>query len=426
MESKEGPIWFELFIISIFLLFSIIAQMFIVVQILWTNWRNLRPIDIHQVNYFAGLALINISGIHLVISRAFDKPLDFCPSHLLSYIFLISNKYDIIILQLDRLFAIRKPYYYKEVVDFKISLKVVVLFKVISIIIAGLSSIIDPIFMYCPACGMCNYVQSIYLYTVSYPAIFVFTFTVIVSSYVFYIVNSVNAIQPLVVLTYPSRNMEPSTANQDSPINSVNLIQPLVVLTYPSRNMEPSTANQGSLNLRPANGLGLDLDKEIEMVQVENEDINICGQVKDSNIGTNKCFATNGNGVILSVSNMCQEDGDNVSLDEINVVKMLTEIETQKTANTVRVLNVEQIPVANETDTDKSMLTKTLKMNLFSLAVLFMTVPTSILNIIYENCNHLSGECDLYFDIMLVCSLCEIIISFLQPLVFLFFVQTTN
>ena len=396
MESKEGPIWFELFIISVFLIFSIISQSFIVVQIMWTNWKNLRPIDIHQVNYFAGLALINISGIHLVISRAFDKPLDFCPSHLLSYIFLISNKYDIIILQLDRLFAIRKPYYYKEVVGFKISLKVVILFKVISIIIASLSSVIDPIFMYCPACGMCNFVKSIYLYTVSYPAIFVFTFTVIVSSYVFYVVNSLNSILPFVVLTCSTRNMEQTTAMQDS------------------------------LNVRPENGLELDLDKEIEMVDVENEEINICGQVKDEEIGTNKCFATNDNGVILSVSNMHQEDGDNVSLDEINVVKMLTEIQTQKTANPGRMLNVDQIPVVNETDTHKSMLITTLKMNLFTLAILFMTVPTSILNISYENCNHLSGECDFYFDMMLVCSLCEIIISFLQPLVFLFFLQTTD
>ena len=370
--------------------------MFIIIKILRTNWRNLRPIDIHQVNYFAGLALINISGIHLVISRAFDKPLDFCPSHLLSYIFLISNKYDIIILQLDRLFAIRMPYYYKEVVDFKISLKIVVLFKLFSVVIASLSSIIDPIFMYCPACGMCNFVQSIYLYTVSYPAIFVFIFTVIVSSYVFYVVNSLNSILPLVVLTCSTRNMEHTTAIQDS------------------------------LNLRPEKGLELDLEEEIEMVQVENEDILIFGQVKDTDIGTNKCFATNGNGVILSVSNVCQDDGDDVSVDEINVVKMLTEIQTQKTANPGGTLNVDQIPVGNETDTHQSMLTKTLKMNLFTIAVLFMTVPTSILNIVYENCNHLSGECDLYFDMMLVCSLCEIIISFLQPLVFLFFVQTTN
>ena len=96
MNEEEGPIWFELFLISIFLVISVIAQVIIVKRILQDNWSNLRPIDIYQVNYFGGLAFINTCGIHLVISRALDKPNAFCPSHILSYFQLITNKYDML------------------------------------------------------------------------------------------------------------------------------------------------------------------------------------------------------------------------------------------------------------------------------------------------------------------------------------------
>ena len=151
MESKENPTSFELSIFAVFLLFCIVSQIAIITKILKLNWNELKPINVHQVNYFAGLALINSSGIHLIMSRVIDDPLSFCPAHLLSHIFLISNKYDIIILQIDRLIAIRKPYYYKACVDVMLSVKVVLASKLVFIVIAISSSIFDPYFLYCPA-----------------------------------------------------------------------------------------------------------------------------------------------------------------------------------------------------------------------------------------------------------------------------------
>ena len=204
-HGKEDPIsWFQLTILGTLLLFCISSQIFFVIKLLKMKWKDLRPIHVHQVNYFTGLACINISGIHLVVSRAFDEPSSFCPSHLLSYLFLISNKYDIIILQLDRLLAIRKPYYYEEFVDVKVAMKVVFMSKVFSISIAVISSMIDPIFLYCPSCGMCNFVKSVYLYSVSYPAIAAFILTILVSIYVSIMVNKLNSIQPLVSLPVTS------------------------------------------------------------------------------------------------------------------------------------------------------------------------------------------------------------------------------
>ena len=105
---------------------------------------------------------------------------------------------------------------------------------------------------------------------------------------------------------------------------------------------------------------------------------------------------------------------------------MITEMER---ADTIAPIGHHEIVGSSsryEIETRKSVLYKTLKMNLFTLAILFITVPTSILNILYENCNHLSGECDFYFNTMIVSSLSELVISFLQPLVYLFFLEQNN
>ena len=143
---------------------------------------------------------------------------------------------------------------------------------------------------------------------------------------------------------------------------------------------------------------------------VENEEVNQSTQTKD------------GDEIILSAVDL----HDHGSSEEINVLKMITEMERTDT-NTSEGHHEMVIPSSrHEIETRKSVLYKTLKMNLFTLAILFITVPTSILNIIYENCNHLSGECDFYFNTMIVSSLSELVIVFFQPLVYLFFLNQSN
>ena len=391
MESKENPTFFQLSIFGVFLLFSIVSQLVIVIQILKQNWQELKPINIHQVNYFAGLALINISGIHLVLSKAFDDPLDFCPAHILSHIFLISNKYDIIILQIDRLLAIKNPYYYKEVVHVKESVKVVLVSKLFSVFIAVISSIIDPYFLYCPSCGMCTFIQSVYVYTVSYPAIAAFILTVCVSIYVFFIMNKLNSIQPLVSL----------------PVTS------LVINVLP--------VNQETLSSSQNNNFGISPEQESGGRPEENECIDEVGDIREED----QMRHTADGEILISVVDTCQEDIGSRSSDEINVLKMLTEIESKNMVTPERNINMSHEPDM-PTEAHKNVLLRTLKMNLFTLAILFIAVPTSVLNIIFENCNHLSGECDLYFDIMIVSSLCELVIGFLQPIVYLFFLEPNS
>ena len=153
---------------------------------------------------------------------------------------------------------------------------------------------------------------------------------------------------------------------------------------------------------------------------VGNEDT---GSVNEEDADINQSNKTkDGDEIMLSAVDL----HDHGASEEINVLKMITEMERADTNTSVRHHEMVRSSSRHEIETRKSVLYKTLKMNLFTLAILFITVPTSILNIIYENCNHLSGDCDFYFNTMIVSSLSEMVISFLQPLVYLFFLDQNN
>ena len=353
--------------LGIILTSSTLSNFAIAIRILQTNWKNYRPVHIYQVNYFTAFALADFSGLILVVSKVKDDPGQFCPSHVLNYLFVISKEIDIAVLQLDRLIAVSKPYFYKANVDINLSLKVVGLFKLLSIIITVVGSIIDPIFLYCPSCGRCNYVSSIYVYTVSYPALSAFLLTLAVSIYVSIMMNKCNAVQPTVVLP---------VAGQE--INVIPLRE----------NLEDSSEENNPTRI------SMERPRMINL-----------GEIPSTSA--------------IPIEVVCNQTDVVEGNEAINVVKMLTEIENKKSKDASD-RNDQSIPKNEsnaQTEARKAMLKKTLKMNLLTLSLLFTVVPRSILNIMFEDCNHLSGECDQYFHVMLVFSFLELCVGFLHPIV---------
>jgi hypothetical protein len=237
---------------------------------------------------------------------------------------------------------------------------------------------------------MCTFVQSVYVYTVSYPAIAAFLLTISVSIYVFIMVNKLNSINPHVSLPVTGRIINILPVNQET--------------------SGPSTSGN----------TGMSQEAELGIKPLGNED---AGSFNEEDAEINKSNKTKeGDEIILSAVDL----HDNGANEEIHVLKMITEMERTDTNTSVGHHEMVCSSSRHEIETRKSVLYKTLKMNLFTLAILFITVPTSILNIIYENCNHLSGECDFYFSTMIVSSLSELVISFFQPLVYLFFLDQNN
>ena len=80
--------------------------------------------------------------------------------------------------------------------------------------IAVITSVIDPIFIYCPACGRCISVRSINVYTICYPLLVAFVLNLVVSYYASKAIQSINTVQPVVQLPTVSIKVAKKTKNE--------------------------------------------------------------------------------------------------------------------------------------------------------------------------------------------------------------------
>ena len=202
--------FFVRLIFGTILAFVMVLNLYITLVIIKKNYSDIKPMNIFQANYFAGLGLLGLTGIFNAYKNL-ENTGKVCPKEFLRYLFTIMNIYDIFILQLDRLIAIKYPYLYHEYMDRKMALRILTLSKIVSIAIALMASVIDPIFIYCPACGRCLFTRSVNVYSVSYPAFVVFVFTLIVSVYASKAIHSLNAVQPFVQLPTISKKVANKT-----------------------------------------------------------------------------------------------------------------------------------------------------------------------------------------------------------------------
>ena len=378
-EDESGIPLFQQVVFGIILASCVVSNGAIVVRLINSNWKQFKPLNVYQINYFSGLTLVTLTGMILVLSSKNEESVGkICPALILSYFLNINYIYDIVILQLDRLLAVNKPLRYKSKVDAAIAVRVVAFSKLFSFSIAIISSIIDPVFIYCPACEFCIYVHSVNVYTVAYPSLGAFILTVAVSVYVSIIANRLNSIQPMVIIPLQGQriNVIHLRDNGSTPM-------PEDHSTIASETSEGSLQNQNILNHTEIFGES-SMDK--------------CRNAK--------------------------------TLDEMSITNLARQIEQRKTeGRDSRNLKKETSPssLTNENNTNtggyRKMLKRTLKMNLLTLSLLFILLPIQILTIKYENCNDLQGGCDTYFRSMLVISVLQICVGFLHPLVVLIILE---
>ena len=319
--------------------------------------------NVFQANYFVGLGLLSLSAMVVLLFKDLDDIGKICPKEFLRYFLKISNIYDVVILQLDRLVAVRYPYYYNEKMDVSISFKIVGISKIFSVAITVIASIIDPVFVYCPACGRCLFVRSINVYTVCYPGLAAFILTLAVSTYITKIVYTVNSVQPVVQLPIIGR--------------TVNVVP---------ANLERDAAGNEEQN----DHIEQEETESLEEIKIENLLREIRRQERSSRILTSVDGASTSKA--FSKPNTATQDSFPSDPSPLN-----NTVETPK----------------------KEILKNTLKMNLLTLALLFILVPTQVIIIIYENCNDGAGECDFFFKFMQVTPLIQLVSAIIHPLVVL-------
>ena len=104
----------RLIIFSLFLLLSCLANLSIIGRILGKYWKGLRPVHVYLLNYFAGLSLHTLAGVltmhqHLVTLT----PGTLCIHLVIIFFAKVNMVYDIIIMQMDRLLAVRRPLFHR-------------------------------------------------------------------------------------------------------------------------------------------------------------------------------------------------------------------------------------------------------------------------------------------------------------------------
>ena len=92
-----------------------------------------------------------------------------------------------------------------------------------------------------------------------------------------------------------------------------------------------------------------------------------------------------------------------------------------------RTVNNEEIKNNNQLSDDddeegehkkqKKIMKSTLRMNQLALVLFFLIVPRELLNITFQNCNNMKGECATYFKVLMPISSTQLLFSFLHPFI---------
>ena len=348
--------WVQNIVFSLILIFCGSFNLAIVVKIALKNWNDLKPLHVHQINYFSNISGVCFIGLFTLYGDLFRIGV-YCPFIFLTYLLSIDNALDILVLQLDRFVAIKKPLLYRTQVDSSHALAVVLIAKVLTVVTACLASVVDPVFLHCPGeCAQCIYVSSINVYTVAYPSLFSFFITIFVSIYVSKEANKFNSVQP--------------QRPQVSTIQTNNVIQVLgAASSSSSANLdEPSTSH----------------------------------------------------GAVRRTESVEEEYLDHRPDEVLNIVSILEQMDQSKSGPPAAVTpkpstsspNTVQNP---QQHVQRSVIFKTLKMNLLTMAVFCYLVPIQVLTIMYENCNDKLRECDSYKHKMIFVSVIQLVIGCIHP-----------
>ena len=238
------------------------------------------------------------------------------------------------------------------------AMKILSLSKIMSIAIAVIASVIDPIFIYCPACGLCLIVRSINVYTVAYPGVVAFVFTLVVSVYASKAIHNLNSVQPVVQLPTISNKVADKTKDDTA-----------------TEQNEEETSDNSSLE---------EINIGIMLNEIEDKE-NIQDVTHEHDLGP-------------STSQ--------------NFPRIHVEKKRQIAANNFPD-NGSQGKIRN------LILQKTLTMNLLTLALLFGSTPLKLIEIIYEKCDPELGECDFFFKTFPVTALIQLAFAFIHPLIVL-------
>ena len=228
------------------------------------------------------------------------------------------------------------------------------------------------------------------MYTVCYPGLVAFILTFAVSIYVTKVVVNTNYVQPLVQLRKADGNRYSAVnefATEEDKTESIKEIS-IDNLVLELKRVETSNS---------LDWLGPSTSKAIPTF-IDITPANTVNPLKQNMRSTTNYYSKR-----TSISR--------------NVPKTTREEHNSADENQATLDSLQAVAV------NRHMLKKTLKMNLLTLTLLFILVPTQITIIVYESCDDALGECDFFFKMMTVTPIIQLCSAVIHPLVVLYLLE---
>ena len=167
------------------IVFPLLSGPYLVVSILlFLKYKDsLEPVHVQQINHFCTFFLANVVAFLAVIENLMGDTGEYCPLYYFTLGGYIMVNQDILSMQMDRVIALRWPYFYKSHITTKNSTILVVCSKFVSFAVGGLGYFYDPEYGMCTSqrVGVSNRVLHMILN--SYPKVIISLITVFVTIY---------------------------------------------------------------------------------------------------------------------------------------------------------------------------------------------------------------------------------------------------
>ena len=152
------------------------------------NRQKIGPVHVFQINYFIGVIIRLAYGILAVyLQETFVKTGLLgknCFHHYFGMFTFINGSCDIIIMQVDRLVAIDRPFFHYSQVTTRRAFGICLITKLFSATVLTVAIFMDPSFGRCQQCARCYYASSTNFYTESLTKLVAVFLTSAVSIYV--------------------------------------------------------------------------------------------------------------------------------------------------------------------------------------------------------------------------------------------------
>ena len=188
------------YLATLFIVMSFVLLMYVsaIIKLYQHKRTSLKSVHVNQLNIMISMAVSFIIALTNISFRMFGSMKDVCYIYFFRLLIHIILNLDIILLQLDRFLAFRKPLFHRTSVTLSTTMTAACITKIVSLVAASFAVWIDPDFVICSKCFECFLSRPVFIFMTSCLCICTVIITVSMSIYVLTVSTKLNKVQPQV------------------------------------------------------------------------------------------------------------------------------------------------------------------------------------------------------------------------------------